>query len=75
MSAKLPRTALDDFLGDQDESDFPRHFGPWKSFGDFDPPYARDDLRHFQRLGVIQLDERGKRFRLTLEALGALEAE
>jgi hypothetical protein len=60
--------SINEFLADMDEDDYPHSLGPWRSFDAFDPPYKRIELRQMRSLGVIQLDEREKRFRLTLFA-------
>ena len=59
---------IDDFLGDQDASSFPRATGPWISYDSFDPPYLMRDLGLMRREGIIEDDRAGKRFRLTAKA-------
>lgn len=59
---------VNEFLANFEEEEFPHAPGPWMVFDQFDPPFTRDELRAMRRQDVIQLDERHKRFRLTVVA-------
>ena len=56
------------FLVEMLEEQFPQQFGPWIAFDVFDPKWTRKELREMKRNGLIQLDEKNKRFRLTMKA-------
>lgn len=61
--------SVTEFLAEFEENDFPHPYGKWIDFDRFDPPYRRNELRDMRKLEVIQLDEKNKRFRLTLNAI------
>lgn len=61
--------SVSEFLAEFADEDFPHEHGPWQSFGNFDPPFKRWELRNMRKLNVIELDEKRKRFRLTLDSI------
>lgn len=63
-----PTISIEAFLADMEDADFPTFAGPWRTFDHFDPPFRLRDLRAMDRRGAINLDEGGKRFRLTMLA-------
>ena len=60
--------SIESFLADMEDAYFPTSAGPWLTFDNFDPPFRLRDLRAMDRYGAINLDEGGKRFRLTILA-------
>lgn len=57
-----------DFLAEFQEEHFPQSAGPWLEFDSHDPPWTLGQLRQMQRQSLIELDEPGARYRLTLKA-------
>ena len=63
---------IEEFLCEMEPHNFPAKVGPWLTFDSFDPQFKRYELRMMRKAGVIELDEGGKRFRLTLQATDAM---
>lgn len=57
-----------DFLAEFAPEFFPQPVGPWLGRDYHDPPWTMGQLRKMQRQGLIELDEPGQRYRLTLKA-------
>ena len=58
-----------DFLAEFTEEHMPRKTGPWISFDAHDPAFKRDELRAMRKLGIIELDEPARRYRILETAL------
>ena len=58
-----------DFLAEFTEEHMPRKTGPWISFDAHDPAFKRDQLRAMRKLGIIELDEPARRYRILETAL------
>ena len=57
-----------DFLAEFAPEFFPQFVGPWLGLDYHDPPWTMAQLRKMQAQGLIELDEPGQRYRLTLKA-------
>lgn len=58
-----------DFLEEHLPEDFPQTQGPWISWDRYEPPFTRAELREMRKQGLIDLDERRKKYRMTQVAL------
>lgn len=66
--------SVKDFLAEIPPENFPNEVGPWMAYDMFDPPFLVGQLRDMRKQGMIELDQKNRRFRLTMKATCELRA-
>ena len=57
-----------EFIKEFDEGQFPTQDGWWIGFNDHDPPFTMTELRRMSDQGIIEIDMKSDRYRLTMKA-------
>lgn len=58
----------EEFVKEHQGNDFPSEYGRWIRKDSFDPPFLWRELEVMAKDGLVQLDKKNKRYRLTMAA-------
>lgn len=58
----------EDFIKEFCDEHFPSEYGMWIGFDDHDPQFTKKELSNMERKGIIDIDMKNNRYRLTMKA-------